>query len=314
MKAKSKNKHLYIGLFAAFLLALVLLTPAQAIHPSKQVPVSPFSQSQVLLAQEGCIDDDDTADTRSPLDQQIPYIMSPRRTLLLSNQPKLRWNAVPGVTRYTVTLQKGDRSVWETTTRNHEVVYPGNPPLEPGAEYLLIVKADNGKSSQDETTPERGFKLLPAAEAQVLQGAVKQLNHQKVSEPTKALLRANFYIGSGLKSEAIETLEALVSRDNAEAGLYRKLGDLYWQADLTVLAENRYQAAHEVATNAQNIEEQAQAELALGKMYIKMGDRSAAIDWLTQARNSYKTLGNTQRVKELEKQLVRLDRNFLPLS
>ncbi|MEG4128469.1 tetratricopeptide repeat protein [Microcoleus sp. Pol1B3] len=264
--------------------------------------VSDPSQQKIFLA--NC--DDYTADPRGPLDALIPYIISPRRTLLLNDRPKLRWNKVPGVDTYTVSLVKGDRAIWETKLNGNEVVYPGAPQLEPGIEYLLVVKAENGRTSEEEKLGDRSFRMLPTTQKQLVRGAIDLINDRKMADTTKALQRAYFYIGSDLKSEAIETLEALVATGIQEPLAYRKLGDLYWQEGVTLLAESNYLKAHELASAAKDIGEQAQLEEALGGIYGAIGEKQEAVRWLTQAINSHKALGNTQRVKELETQIAKL--------
>lgn len=284
---------------------LMLITTASKVEPA----INGFTQQasdragQEMLA----IDCDDyTADPRGPLDSLIPYIISPRRTLLLNDRPKLRWNKVPGVNTYNVSLVKGDRTIWETKVNGNEVVYPGTPQLEPGVEYLLMVKAENGRTSEEEKLGDRGFRMLAMAQKQFVKGAIEQIDDRPIADTTKALQRAYFYIGADLKSEAIETLEALVATGIQEAVAYRKLGDLYWQEGVTLLAENHYLKAHELASAAKDIGEQAQLEEALAQMYVAIGEKQEALRWLTQALNSHKTLGNTQRAKELETQIAKL--------
>ncbi|MDJ0577978.1 MAG: hypothetical protein QNJ65_22815, partial [Xenococcaceae cyanobacterium MO_234.B1] len=81
----------------------------------------------------------------------IPYIISPRNTALLNNRPILRWNAVPGATRYEVLVQDASLTLdWQTETSNTEIEYPGEPPLQPDSYYLLIVETDKGNSSEEE--------------------------------------------------------------------------------------------------------------------------------------------------------------------
>ncbi len=249
---------------------------------------------------------DYTADPRGPLDSLIPYIISPRRTLLLNDRPKLRWNQVPGVNNYTVGVVKGDRVIWETKVNGNEVVYPGTPQLEPGVEYLLVVKAESGSTSEEEKLPAKGFRMLPTTEKQLVKLAIEQVNNQKIGDRTKTLQRAYFYIGADLKSEAVETLEALVATGIQEALAYRKLGELYWQEGVTLLAESNYLKAHELASAARDVGEEAQLEEALGDLYLAIGEKQEALRWLTQAIESHKTLGNTQRVKELETQIAKL--------
>lgn len=284
---------------------LISIATASKVYPviNRLTPqVSEHSQQEMFLAD--C--NDYTADPRGPLDSLIPYIISPRRTLLLNDRPKLRWNKVPGVNTYNVSLVKGDRTIWETKVNVNEVVYPGTPQLEPGVEYLLVVKAENGRTSEEEKLGDRSFQMLPTTETQFVKGAIEQIDDRKIADKTKALQRAYFYIGSDLKSEAIETLEALVATGTQEVLVYRKLGDLYWQEGVTLLAENHYLKAHELASAAKDIGEQAQLEEALGEMYGAIGEKQEALRWLTQAINSHKALGNTQRVKELETQIAKL--------
>lgn len=313
MKNNPLSKFTLIGInnksliyFLSFLLLpLILIITASKVYPvinGLTPQVSDPSQQEIFLA--NC--DDYTADPRGPLDALIPYIISPRRTLLLNDRPKLRWNKVPGVNTYNVSLVKGDRAIWETKVNGNEVVYPGTPQLEPGFVYLLVVKAENGRTSEEEKLPDRSFRMLPTTQKQLVKGAIELINSQKIAEKTKALQRAYFYIGSDLKSEAIETLEALVATSIQEAIAYRKLGDLYWQEGVTLLAENHYLKAHELASAAKDIGEQAQLEEALGELYGAIGEKQEAVRWLAQAINSHKALGNTQRVKELETQIAKL--------
>jgi hypothetical protein len=313
MKNNSPSKLTLINLksktFTYFVIfgitPLISIATASNVYPviNRLTPqVSEHSQPEMLA-----IDCNDyTADPRGPLDSLIPYIISPRRTLLLNDRPTLRWNKVPGVNTYNVSLVKGDRTIWETKVNGNEVVYPGTPQMESGVEYLLIVKAENGRTSEEEKLGDRSFRMLAMAEKQFVKGAIEQIDDRKIADKTKALQRAYFYIGSDLKAEAIETLEALVATGIQEVLVYRKLGDLYWQEGVTLLAENNYLKAHEFASTAKDIGEQAQLEEALGDLYGAIGEKQEALRWLMRAINSHKTLGNTQRVKELETQIAKL--------
>lgn len=294
-KAKSRTK-ISLWFFAVSLLLLILVAPPTTAALSTQISQIP-DDPQCRRA--------DTGDPRGPSNPQIPYVISPRRTLLLTDKPQLRWNKVLGVKSYNVSLQKGDKILWQTKVSTNEVVYPGEPRLQRGIEYLLVVLADNGRSSQEEQAATQ-FRLLPLAEAQVVKTAIAQLNNQQVTDLVKAWESAYIYIGSDLKSEAIKTLEALVTSGIKETAVYRKLGDLYWREGITVLAEVNYRKAVKLATDVKDVAEIAQISETLGDLYVAIGDKKEAIGWLTQARSSHKTLGNTQRVKELNKQIQQL--------
>lgn len=297
---KSKKAKIFVCFFAVCLLLLILVTPNLRPALSTQVSQIPIAQ-QCTTAQSG--------DPRSPTNPDIPYIISPRRTLLLTDKPKLRWNQVLGVKSYDVSLQKGDSVLWQTKVSTNQAVYPGEPRLETGVEYLLIVKADNGKSSTDEKPNARGFSLLSNDEAQVVKASMIQLNNQKVPDKVKGLQRAFYYIGADLKSEAIETLETLISTGIKETSIYRKVGNLYWETGVHVLTETNYLNAHKLAKTNKDIIQQAQIAEALGDLYIAIDDQKTARNWFAQARDSYKTLGNKQRVEELDEQIKQLKVN-----
>ena len=99
--------------------------------------------------------------TRGGQKSNIPFIISPRSTAILNDRPTLRWNAVTGVTNYTVSVEDqriGKGNLWtidevsETgqeyfnqpsgspSMRYVEVNYPADAPsLEIGVDYLAIV-------------------------------------------------------------------------------------------------------------------------------------------------------------------------------
>ncbi|MGH8000295.1 MAG: hypothetical protein ACREPR_12905 [Brasilonema sp.] len=274
----------------------ILITPIFPAAQSTQVSQIPLAECRRAR----------TGDPRSPSSPDIPYIISPRRTLLLTNKPKLRWNQVLGVKSYDVSLQKGDSVLWQTKVNTNQVVYSGEAKLEPGVEYSLIVKTDNGKLSTDEKPNAQGFSLLSQEETQVIKAAITQLNNQKVSDKVKALQCAFFYIGADLKSEAIEILEALINAGMKEIFIYRKLGYLYWQTGVNARSETHYLNAHELAKTRKDIVQQAQIAETLGGLYVAVDDEKEAVKWLIQARDSYKTLGHTKRVEELDEQIKEL--------
>lgn len=296
-KANNKKAKIPLWFFVISLSLLILALPPN-FHPAISTVVSQVPSENCRRA--------DTGDPRSPSDAGIPYVISPRRTFILTNKPKLRWNAVIGAKSYDISLQKGQKTFWQTKVNTNEFLYPGEPKLEHGTEYLLLVKADNGKSSQEEKLPARGFRLLPEAQAQIVKTAIAQLNNQQTSDKIKILQSAFIYSGLELKSEAIEALQALVNSSIKEAWIYRQLGQLYWETGVSLLAETNYQEAAKLAIASQDIPEQAQISTALGDLYAAIGEEKESIKWFTQARDSHKTLGNSQRVKELDTQIEQM--------
>ncbi|MGH7997958.1 MAG: tetratricopeptide repeat protein [Brasilonema sp.] len=162
----------------------------------------------------------------------IPYLITPRHTLLLSNTPTFRWNGVTKATQYTVTLVSPTGVVWQKQVKKTSIVYPSNPRLQSGTKYSLIIKANSGKSSQDEGTSNIDFRVLRQSEAEAIQTEVTKITKLGLSEQVTALMLANFYSryilpqntiqaygltaetfkSYNLSAEAIATLEALLQR------------------------------------------------------------------------------------------------------
>lgn len=238
----------------------------------------------------------------------IPYIISPRSTAILTDKPLLHWNGAPSVTVYTVKLSSQQGIIWSQKVKGTQIVYPGKPSLRPGVAYSVVVEAAHGKSSQDEETRELQFNLLPQPQVQQVQEEVARLRQQGLPDEIKALYLADLYRDRqyNLLAEAISTLEALAIKGSQNPIVYRLLGDLYWQIGLKLLAESNYLKAIALATTPENVEERAVAEFSLGNLYLTTRNRSEASRWLQQAYREYKVLGDTKRMKDLERRLERL--------
>jgi len=236
---------------------------------------------------------------------RIPYIISPRSTLLLNAQPTLRWNAVPGAKSYSVRI-RGEGLDWvKPNVTNTSVVYSGEQPLKPGIYYSLIVETDTGRSSFEENVRKLGFQLLDNNQLQQVQAAVNQLVNKKLDEKALTLSLVDLYIKYDLKAEAIETLEPLVKTGSPTAAMYRTLGQLYWRIGVPTLAESPYLNAIELAAT-EDIEGQAEAAAGLGKTYIALEQTDKAIQYINVALTKYEVLGDSQRISELKNQLAAL--------
>jgi hypothetical protein len=238
----------------------------------------------------------------------IPYVISPRRTALLSDKPTLRWNPVAGETNYTVSIE-GEGVNWTTQVSSPQVIYSGESPLKSGSSYLLMVKANStGVSSLDEPVRPGGlnFSLLGENQAQLVRAAKEQIEQQKWTDQAKSLVLAHLYTKNDLISEAITTLEELVQSGVQTAPIYRTLGDLYLNyLALVPQARDYYSKAVELASS-NNLEERTAAQDGLGQVQKALGNKDEAVRWLTQARDGYKSLGDSERASALEKQLKEL--------
>lgn len=73
-------------------------------------------------------------------------------------------------------------------------------------------------------------------------------------------------------------------------------------------ARNSYSQALELAVKNKDIEGQAIARNNLGEVYLKMGNLKEAVSQLTLARDMYQSLGNEQRVGEVQQRLAEIEK------
>ncbi|NEQ69409.1 MAG: tetratricopeptide repeat protein [Symploca sp. SIO2D2] len=241
----------------------------------------------------------------------IPYIISPRATLLLTEKPTLRWHDVTDANSFTVTVRGRGLSWTEEFSREQvcedgicEVVYPGEPSLQPGVSYKLVIDADTNSSSTEDTTGGLGFKLIEPDEAEEVQASAQRIREQDLSNELMALALADLYAEYDLIAEAIETLERL-EQEEKTAEVYRLLGELYQRIGLILEAEVQYLEAVKLA--AENREELAAAKAGLGEIRYFRGAREEGVALLEEAKAIYQELEDLQRVSELEERLGELN-------
>ncbi len=260
------------------------------------------------------------------INASIPYIILPRYSLLLTNAPTLRWNAVPGATEYTVELISSNGVIWKAQVQGTQILYPGNAPLEPGVSYSLKVQANTGQSSEQGGASNLDFIILRPAEAEIVKAKAAKIAQQGFSPLVTALLLAELYSNYvlpastleaygltleatrsyNLTADAIATLETLTKRGEHSPIVYRLLGDLYWQTGLALLAAEHYLKAIELAQSPEDLEERTLAAFGLGEVHAATDDIKKAIFWYEQSRMGYVDLNDTQRADFLNQHLETL--------
>ncbi|MBW4444164.1 MAG: hypothetical protein KME10_23650 [Plectolyngbya sp. WJT66-NPBG17] len=264
-------------------------------------------------------------------DASIPYLLSPRHTLLLSNTPTFRWNAVPEAKQYTIQLKSPKGIIWETNTQATQISFAGTPTLQSGVAYSLIVKASNGKSSdQDGTANQRStdldFRILRPSEAETVKAEVAAIVQSSTTPEVIALRLANYYGNYVLPNSAIQAyglsdplfetyslttdginiLEAQLKQGKASSILHRALGNLYWQIGLVQPAISHYTQALSLIRSSQDLEEWTLAHYTLGQIYTATNSTTNALNAYQQARIGFLFLGDTQRAGALERRIDKL--------
>jgi hypothetical protein len=229
---------------------------------------------------------------------KLPYLITPRETKILTDRPQLRWNSVPGATKYTVKI---DGINWETQTNKTEIAYSGEYPLQAGNRYRIVIETDNGVSSKsdDENV---GFIILDAKTKKAVSDAVKTIQQQQLSPEEKGLILAQLYRSYDLNADAVQELEGLLKQGSQSISVDRLLGDTYLRIGLPQLARQPYDRALK-AIGTENLPLQAEIQAGLGKTHFALGNESEATQWLQKAKAAYEKLGDSLQVRELDKQI-----------
>jgi len=246
-----------------------------------------------------------TISTRSYGSVAFPVVVSPRKTKLLDLHPILRWTPVGGATTYRVIVRGGDLS-WSTEVRSRtEFVYPENAPaLKARDAYKLIVVANNGRRSDEESEPGLGFTVLLPDEAKEVRREEQRIRALGLPDVPTRFLIVCLYATHGLNAEAIERLKEL-SQSLNEPAPARLLGDLYLAVGLSRHAEECYLLALKLSENANDEEGQELAHKALGEIYEALGNRNSVIQHLKSALELSKKLGDQETARRIEEHLAR---------
>ncbi|MBW4683310.1 MAG: hypothetical protein KME19_24965 [Microcoleus vaginatus WJT46-NPBG5] len=180
---------------------------------------------------------------RSPVDENSPYIISPRQTALLDERPILRWNAVKGAKHYIVKVRNATGVIWEARVNSAKIAYSGSS-LQPGGEYQIIVRADGNLAPMESAI----FLVLEKHKAEAVRDKLQAVAQQGLSEPAQALAKIHIYSNDGLFADGIETLETLVFSGKSTPAVYQMLGALYDRVGLTQQAERYYSQAFNVGS------------------------------------------------------------------
>jgi hypothetical protein len=240
------------------------------------------------------------SETRAGNYSRIPYLISPRNTAILNQQPTLSWNPVKGATSYRVQISGGEVN-WTTNVNQPMVIYSGKPPLKPSVFYEVVITANNGVSTKDIDAPT--FFVLSDSDIQQVKTDITQLQQQPLSNESKTLALAHLYRSKDLNADAIDVLEKLVKNGNRTTAIYQLLGSIYQHIGLNLLAKERYLTALKLAQAEKNLEAQASIQVSLGEVDETLNQSQQALQRYQAAMASYRTLGDEEEVRRLQQKL-----------
>ncbi|WP_017711350.1 tetratricopeptide repeat protein [Prochlorothrix hollandica] len=250
------------------------------------------------------------------VDATVPYALSPRKSAIRAVQPLLRWNPVPGATRYQVTLMGIDNN-WSTETSETQVRYSGEIPLEEGLPYVIRVKTDTGVSAQQPSS--LLFWRIDAETEATIAAAEAELDTQDLSPLGNLLARVELYRQFELFSEAIDLLNAWVTEETATpqtpdsatdpqadppvpavsvpaVSVQQLLGELHQTIGLNQLALDHYSQALALAQTQADLPGQAQAQWDQAEALWLLGRKEDSAAAWRVAQDLYRTWGDEEQV------------------
>ncbi|MEO0533326.1 MAG: tetratricopeptide repeat protein [Cyanobacteria bacterium P01_A01_bin.123] len=253
--------------------------------------------------------------TRDPFNPTLPYLISPRNTVLLTAEEMiLQWHPVEGAMTYTVSLQ-GPGVDWTTTVSETAVILPETVTFRPNYTYSVIVSADTGLSSAGDLPVQ--FAVLPVAEAERVQSQVAAIQAQTLEPDVEAIALALAYLefehsdpdwdSYALNQAALDVVEARIEAGTENPQIYLLQGEAYQIMSLPLLAQAGFQQALTLAEAANQQELQAQSHVGLANVAIRQTAYGEAMSHLQAAQELYKTLGDTESVAALQVRIDEID-------
>ncbi|MEO8395048.1 MAG: hypothetical protein ABI700_18775 [Chloroflexota bacterium] len=236
-------------------------------------------------------------------DPTIPYLISPRKTLVTSATPLILWNPVDQADSYQVTVL-GEGLEWSTlleSADSHSLIYPQDaPPLQADVPYTVeIVALEQGaplSSSADEDAPDTSFHIIAAEKLTQIQPLLDKVHTQITSKSIANLIDAQVYIQNGLYADALEVLlNTQASADTSSDFLASPipqliLGNIYAGTGVQLEAEGAYDNALTLAQNGSDLESKALALTGLARLTSDSDQRGK---FAAQAVEAWDELGAT---------------------
>lgn len=247
----------------------------------------------------------DVVALRAESEADLPYIISPRNTALLSERPDLEWHPLEGVNTFTLTLIGDDGLERQPLqVKGNQLEWPeGWPPLQPEASYVLTVDGGGKRSDAGaQGTVGLGFWMLSDKEVGGVRQQKKHLQAANLGSQAKDLLTAELYMRHKLRAEAIQLFQSLADSSGSPA-IWLALGRAYLEMGLPMQAHEAFAQALAFAQDTGEREVEAAALVGSGLASRLLNDVAAAAQALQAAKDMYSQIGDQQGIEQAERML-----------
>lgn len=178
-------------------------------------------------------------------DAGAPFLTAPRRTTLMTDRPAFAWRAVPGATRYRVTVSSiASGELWNREVDGLSLPFPADAaPLGRAAEYLWEVEAFSDVSSL--RTESTVFDVTSDSVAQTVSANLALIRETAggAQSPAAQFLAGSYLSGLGLFQDATEQFVAMCALMPSSPAPHEALGAVYTKVGLPDLAAAEWQQA-----------------------------------------------------------------------
>ncbi|AFY40650.1 hypothetical protein Lepto7376_4552 [[Leptolyngbya] sp. PCC 7376] len=173
----------------------------------------------------------------------LPYVISPRKSKILTTRPRIHWNQVEGAEAYTVQLSSPTTEVisWEITAEELNYQYPlAQPALVLGETYSIKITTSNFIASTEDGQTVT-IEVLDEAKQQELFGLLKELRQLDLSAQTEIILESILYEEYELYSQAIAILSGYMRENPNALDIRERLAELYGRIGLPREEQQQYE-------------------------------------------------------------------------
>jgi hypothetical protein len=164
----------------------------------------------------------------------------------MTDRPAFEWRAVPGATRYQVTVASADQGdLWTRTVTELSLAFPADAAaLAPDAEYLWEVEA---RDAQDRSLRRESsvFQIIGREQASSVRANLDRIGASAggLESPAARFLAGSYLTSLGLYHDAADHFGALCRLAPQSPGPHEALGTVYSKVGLMDLAAAEYQRA-----------------------------------------------------------------------
>lgn len=207
---------------------------------------------------------------------QTPRIITPYGRMLLESRPTISWFPVPNGTKYQITVESQQKSLWSKTVSGTSIPFPPEQPeLNSDDVYKISVVAyqDDTPTVADSSV----YRLLKPTDVKDLQQKITLIRSLNLDPDREAFLDLNAaYLSKGVLNGSISALEDRVKAGSDHPEIFRVLAERYIDARLLDKARKQYLKAVQLAKSQNNrvsLEKAAEGLQALDQYQSQLPER-----------------------------------------